>query len=632
MADHDDPPDESDAAPETMPDTEPDEPAADASLTDDAVPDPTAPDDAAPEDAAADQAQADDSGAADGEPQGDGGADDGGADGATARRRAARFMPPEAMPRFVRDELLSPKRRRPYVLITTPHRSRHPIVDVNVWAERLGDVADLIVVGSGRGTRALCVAAPPRFDVFAGWIRLYRTGLSAKSRSEDHPHYAITDAAAALHAIDEIDRLLHVDAPAPGPVALATVERVGQDGLVLTADGKPYRVRREGLRRHKIDLPRDAFRPGQQVDFRPRGAGRDGVEEAEFMWRGPRRWERLHGLLAVNDVVRARVVAAPPKSPLRGLHVELLPGCVSAVPLHEIPPEVQGRPDLALPGRVVLVRIAGMPPAPRPPELSMFELPSLRQPTMQLSLFADGPLFLDDGGGTAAPGAGGTAAAAPDAEKARLEEALRAARAELAAVRADQALQRRQFDLLHDLHTRSERNVEQHEARVRSQERQQRRQATRPAPRAPDEPVRIVDGSDEVAVERLLLHAIQHESTVRSTSDQRREVPPLPFGLGRQFVSRVRELAEIAEGSVVGACAEVVLQRAELDLARQVEPLRDGAGDRPQRLRGADSAKAWRCVLQPGAAAALRLHWWRLPDGGIEFASVSRADDLTIPE
>jgi hypothetical protein len=623
MADHDppqdplhdplsDPPDAAiDSASESAPET-----------STESTPDPTAPDDAAPEDDATEETATGDA------TEGDAAEGDATSEGAAPRRKAARFMPPEAMVRFVRDELLSPKRSRPYVLITTPHRSRHPIVDVRVWADRLGDVADLIVVGSGRGTRALCVAAPPRFDVFAGWIRLYRPGLHAQARSEEHPHYAITDAAAAQHAIDEIDRLLRVDAPEPGPVVLATVEKVSQDGLLLAAEGKQYRVRREGLRRHKIDLPRDAFRPGQRVDFRTRGPGRDGIEEAEFMWRGPRRLERLHGLLAVNDVVRARVVPAPPKSPLRGLHVELLPGCVAAVPLHEIPPELQARPDLALPGRVVLVRVAGMPPAPRPPELSMFELPALRQPTMQLSLFADGPLFLDDGGGTA------SATSAPptvDAERQRLDEALRIARAETATVRAEFAHLRRQFDLLHDLHTRSERNVEQHEARARSQERQQRRQATRSAPRVADSPVRIVDGSDEVAVERLLVDAIQQESVVRSTIEQRREVPPLPFGLGRRFVTRVRELAELAEGSVVGACAEVVLQRAELDQARAVEPLREG-GDGSQRVRSADSARAWRCVLQPGAAEALRLHWWRLPDGGIEFASVSRADDPTIPE
>lgn len=544
---------------------------------------------------------------------------------AAPERPIARWLPPEAATVFVREELLSPRRRRPVVGVTTRHRSRVPLIDIDALARQIGDVADIVVIESGRATRALTVAAPPRFDCLAGWMRLWWPGISKESRSEDHPLYALVDAAAAQRAVEEIDRQLHAVAAAPTRSTEAIVASVGNDGVVLEVDGQRFRLRREALRRQKIELARDAFRPGQQVAIKPRSLGKDGVLDAELVWRGPRRWERLFSLLAVNDVVRARVVPAPAKSPLRGLHVELLPGCVGAVPLHEIPPELQAQRDLALPGRVVLVRVADVPPAPRPLQLSMYALPSSRQPTMHCSLFAEGPLFLDD---DTAP------ASAPPPLAAELERVgaeLRVAREQLATARAERAELRLQFDLLHELHCRAERTIEQNEARIRGLDRQlgekPKAAAAPPAPK-----VRIVDGTDATAVENLLTDAITRSCLARSTEDQRREQPPLPFRLGRQFVSRLRDLEGIAEAKVVDFCADVLLQVAARKPGRDVMPLGDSAAATAPRVRAEDGAKAWRCSLQSKSETARRLHWWQLPDGGIEFASIARHDDFSIPE
>ncbi|MDN6438766.1 MAG: hypothetical protein L0K27_04790 [Corynebacterium nuruki] len=50
-------------------------------------------------------------------------------------------------------------------------------------------------------------------------------------------------------------------------------------------------------------------------------------------------------------------------------------------------------------------------------------------------------------------------------------------------------------------------------------------------------------------------------------------------------------------------------------------------GGAPQVIRYADGAKAFRVDLETSTAAARRLHYWKLPDGSVEFHSVNLHDD-----
>jgi hypothetical protein len=50
-------------------------------------------------------------------------------------------------------------------------------------------------------------------------------------------------------------------------------------------------------------------------------------------------------------------------------------------------------------------------------------------------------------------------------------------------------------------------------------------------------------------------------------------------------------------------------------------------GGAPQVVRYADGAKAFRVDLESSTAAARRLHYWKLPDGSVEFHSVNLHDD-----
>jgi hypothetical protein len=524
---------------------------------------------------------------------------------------------------FVRGEVLSPARKRPIVAVSTPFRSQEPLLDVEELARRIGAAADVVVVATGRATRALTAALPPRLDVFGGWIRLWWPGMGPHAVPDDHPLFAVMDPASARNSSFEIDQLLRSSArlPSSAPIA-AVVTRAEADFAEVEFDGRRALLRPVAMKRHNIRLLRDAFRPGQRVLVRPLRSNADGSAEVDFLWQGPRRWDRLLSLLAVNDVVRARVVVPTGDGGPYGLHVELLPGCPGVVPIHEIPPELQAQRDLALPGRVVLVRIAGFRAEPRRIDLSMYALPASGRPSMQYSLFEDGPLFLDD----ATPHPAGPPPL--EAEKRRLEAELLDARQRLAKTADELAKTRAQFDLLHELHARDERTLDLQRARIRTliaEMRDRRRPAASSQPRVADEP-------DDEKAAALLVGLIESSCVERSTEADRRARPPLRFRIGPRFLATLRELEGIAEAKVVDVCAEVVLGVAERKAGREMHPLGDGAASLAPRLRARDGAKAWRCALQIKTPSARRLHWWRLSDGSIEFASVNRHDDFTIPE
>lgn len=118
----------------------------------------------------------------------------------------------------------------------------------------------------------------------------------------------------------------------------------------------------------------------------------------------------------------------------------------------------------------------------------------------------------------------------------------------------------------------------------------------------------------------------------RYTEDDKRRYPLRAVTLGPEFVQRVRRLDGISAEKVAEVSADVAARRAHEFAGREVHALRAGEGVAPQRTRSRDGATAWRCALQIGTPSARRLHWWELPDGAIELASVGAHDDFSIPE
>jgi hypothetical protein len=97
-----------------------------------------------------------------------------------------------------------------------------------------------------------------------------------------------------------------------------------------------------------------------------------------------------------------------------------------------------------------------------------------------------------------------------------------------------------------------------------------------------------------------------------------------------EFLSDLARLTEGHRRRTARVCAMVASGRAaEID-GLQLHPLRTGQGPTaPQTVRE-DGAKAMRCSVQRNAPAAIRLHFWQLSEGAIEFANVAVHDHFRI--
>lgn len=127
------------------------------------------------------------------------------------------------------------------------------------------------------------------------------------------------------------------------------------------------------------------------------------------------------------------------------------------------------------------------------------------------------------------------------------------------------------------------------------------------------------------------LRAAVRSSWIRQTTKADREQfrwrEPV---VGPEFLESLELLEGISRDRVVDVCAEVVCGRAVTRPGLQVHALRSvDTGGSPQQLR-ADGARAFRASLQVRSSAARRLHYWELPDGGIELAKVGYHDDFSI--
>jgi hypothetical protein len=133
-----------------------------------------------------------------------------------------------------------------------------------------------------------------------------------------------------------------------------------------------------------------------------------------------------------------------------------------------------------------------------------------------------------------------------------------------------------------------------------------------------------------VSPEEIFLAEVRQAWERSTTPDDRLRYPWREPTLGPDFLSSLAAVEGVARDRVVRACAHVCSGRAPDVTGLELHPLRESAGgDAPQRIRE-DGAKAWRCSLQADTPAARRLHYWQLPDAGVELANVAYHDDLTI--
>ncbi|MGB8020414.1 MAG: hypothetical protein WCF04_04235 [Candidatus Nanopelagicales bacterium] len=118
------------------------------------------------------------------------------------------------------------------------------------------------------------------------------------------------------------------------------------------------------------------------------------------------------------------------------------------------------------------------------------------------------------------------------------------------------------------------------------------------------------------------------EWTRRIQPSEKAARPLRHVSFGESFLESVAHLQGIDRSKIVAVLVEVATG-LDVELpGRELHPLRTSeAGDSPQRRR-ADGACAWRVSLQARSAGARRLHYWRLPDGSIEFTSVHHHDQM----
>ncbi len=125
--------------------------------------------------------------------------------------------------------------------------------------------------------------------------------------------------------------------------------------------------------------------------------------------------------------------------------------------------------------------------------------------------------------------------------------------------------------------------------------------------------------------------ALLERAWTRMTTPSDRERFPWRVPVfGPDFLDSLRTVEGVALSKVIDVCAHAVSGRAAEISGLELHMLRESeAGGAAQQVR-ADGARAWRCNLQAGTAAARRLHYWQLPDGGIELAKIVYHDDFSI--
>lgn len=125
----------------------------------------------------------------------------------------------------------------------------------------------------------------------------------------------------------------------------------------------------------------------------------------------------------------------------------------------------------------------------------------------------------------------------------------------------------------------------------------------------------FADAGDEIRFRVMVLWAEQ-------TTPQEKLAAPLPkYALGPEFAATLEALA--------GANSPLFDKVARCALRILLGQDRDGHKLDPSGKTREDGAVAWRSYVEQKTASARRLHFWRLPGGGIEFSRVVLHDDYT---
>ena len=153
-----------------------------------------------------------------------------------------------------------------------------------------------------------------------------------------------------------------------------------------------------------------------------------------------------------------------------------------------------------------------------------------------------------------------------------------------------------------------------------------KKKAVRTEPAAPTvewTPDLFVDLDD--ATRFALLHTWVH----RVSASEKTAMPLGDFLVGSSFSPSIDKLDAGQRTKALRCAVDVLTDRVREMPARELHVLRSGMGGDDPPVTRADGAVCWRASVESKTAAALRLHFWRLPDGRAELSRVVTHDDFT---
>lgn len=528
---------------------------------------------------------------------------------------------------WVDNELLSPTRDRPIVVVTTQQDTDRCWIEPEALERDLGDLAAVVVLPTGEATWALSDALPPRLDVYGGALRIYWPGFARDSEPLDHRLFLIFDASEADRVrdavVDAVKKRQPKRAPAQPAKALPP-ERVGVvakngDEIIVAAPGRRGPLVESDLSLHVLA---DLLDIGCQLRARPRQR-EDGRWTYSIRDLLPDPWPRFAATAKPGQTYVCRVQNLDEK---RGLvFVDVLPGVVGVCACGELDhTHVDRLGDFVQPGELLAFTVLDVDADKRRIALSRKQaftsepraLPPLFDGGRPFAWLQGMPWFKQPKAGQHVRTTAGPAPTAPriagDVEE--LTEKVVALERELRACREERQAQVARIRALRE-------QVQEGRRLRRSLEDQLAATASA--------------GSDPLASEPAFLQAVRLAYARTFDEGSRHEHPLQRLRVGPRFLASVHATPGIDVDKLLDVCAEVGAGIAHQKAGREVHPLRAGERGAGDRVRERDGARAFRCALQVHTPSARRLHWWNVPgpDGAtIEFASVGLHDEFDIPE
>ncbi|TFC49268.1 hypothetical protein E3T26_00010 [Cryobacterium sp. TMT1-21] len=126
---------------------------------------------------------------------------------------------------------------------------------------------------------------------------------------------------------------------------------------------------------------------------------------------------------------------------------------------------------------------------------------------------------------------------------------------------------------------------------------------------------------------------VRHEillAWVDRVPESDREEWPLPhsYVLGERFPDSLAGLDDGQLAKAFKASVDVLTGRVKTLTGRHLHALRQGAGPADPHLLRWDGARCMRVSIEQNTPAARRMHFWQLPDGGIELGRIVTHDDM----